>query len=214
MRRFLIFASAVVVAYAAWQWNVAVREQRRLNWAVEARTIVLACDLSKPGKYCGTLEKRYRNHHADEIRVVVDPPFLKEGEAKESLSGLRASLAITSETGESAVDGTIVPDHSLERLDATGRPESVFQFHLNENGTYQLELEVIEPAQGLAGRQHHLEGRYFCCGLEQLSIVILYGWAGLLTVVGGPLLIGGLCVRRAKIHPLRLAAEDRSAALS
>jgi hypothetical protein len=197
MRRFLIITGAIILAYAAWQWINAVREEYRLNWAMEARTIVLACDLSKQGKYSGKLEKLYRSNCKDELRVVVEPPE-KEGEAKASLTDLRANLVIKNEAGERIIDGPVTIDTSLDRVDAAGRLESVIQFHLRENGSYDVELGVTNPAEGLAGRQHHIEGRYCCCGLEQLSVFILFGWAGLVTLVGGPMLLGGLSMRKTR----------------
>jgi len=190
MRRYVILVVALGISlYAAWQWVNAVQEHRRLEWAFEARTIVLLCDLSRPGKYSGTLEKAYSNHHADDLRVILKPSPTSEEEAKGLLCGLTANLTIKKRSGETAFERVLTPVTFYNQPNRQGELETAVGIYLSAEGTYDLELDVKHPAPALAAREHSIEGRYLCCGLEWYPVMIRYGWAVILTVIGGVLLL-------------------------
>lgn len=180
---------------------------RECRAAAKALPLNLPIDVSQRGITRGTMHQTAS--FSCKQSYTLEPS--NAGDAVASLEGLQLTFKLLDSTGKEPAAGTY-PTISPVYTDVPGL---MLGLHSPvPEGTYQVEVEVVEPATSAPTAPLCLRSRYGLCGIEWMGAWWAIGIGVIALVVGTPFGIGAVTVSTATIRSIRSTRGRASSAKS
>jgi hypothetical protein len=132
--------------------------------------------------------------------VEHDLPDRSRDGVTATVTGLRAQLTVTDNTGKVLIEEKVTDDWfwPCRSGSDTNSFLPVFFFHPVRPGDYRLRLTVTQAAVPLVDVSHRVVARYQLCGIERLGVAFMGGTALLSTLICLALATGVVVTTRKK----------------